>query len=90
MRKESGSRFDARVIDYESTRALFLWQSSQQGNGTKLTVHPTDLALVGIVRCRLGMGGTVSDRDAIGRSGMRVTEVMGRQNRDKEQRQVDR
>jgi hypothetical protein len=35
------------------------------------------------------MGGTVGDRDAIGKSGMRVTEVMGRQNRNKEQRQID-
>jgi hypothetical protein len=86
---ECGSRIDARVINYRSTRALYQRQANQQGESAKLTVRPTDLALVGMVHRRSGMGGTVGDRDAIGKSGMGMTEVMGRQNRNKEQRQID-
>jgi hypothetical protein len=54
-----------------------------------LTVRPTDLTLVGMVHRRTGVVGTVCDDDSVGESGMGMTEVMGRQNRNKEQRQID-
>jgi hypothetical protein len=56
----------------------------------ELTMGPADLALAGIMGSKAVVCGLVSERDSIGEVGFGMTEVMPRQNRDKEQSQIDR